>query len=102
MSHLRLAGLQPVARADETQNDNGFTGATSARAERCGDADAQRPQAKRDDVIKGEGLAEQGDGEQGAEHRHQIDEDAGPAGPDQFDAAHVEYLRESGTGNSAA
>src|ERR1700722_12454931 len=61
---------------------------------RCalGDRDPQEYQDKRDRVIGGERFAEQGDGEQGAEHRHEVDVNAGPPGPDQFDAAHEHDL----------
>ena len=47
-------------------------------------------------MIEGEGLAQDDNRHDGAEHRHQIDEHARPAGPDQFDPAHERELREEG------
>ena len=49
-------------------------------------------QRQRDHMIGGERLAEQRDREQSPEHRHQIDEYARPAWPDQFHAAHEKHL----------
>ena len=47
-------------------------------------------------MIEGEGLAQDDNRHDGAEDRHQIDEDARPAGADQFDPAHEGELREKG------
>ena len=54
------------------------------------DGDAADDQHERDDVIGRERFAEQTNRHDRAEHRHQIDEHARPARPDQFDAAHEE------------
>ena len=47
-------------------------------------------------MIEGERLAQDDNRHDGAEHRHQIDEYAGPARPDQFDPAHEHELRDEG------
>src|SRR5271156_2800693 len=58
--------------------------------------DPPADQRQRDEMVRRKRLAEQSDGQERAEDRHQIDEHAGPPGPDQLDAAHEQHLREKG------
>src|SRR5687767_7476607 len=61
-----------------------------------GQHDAGDDQGPGDEVEGLEALAENEDRADGAEERDQIDEQAGPVGADEIDAAHVEHLTQDG------
>src|SRR5215207_10516219 len=65
-----------------------------ARSDALRDEDAAEDEDEGGGVVEVERLAEDQDGEERAEHRHEVHEQARPPRPDELDAAHEEQLRQ--------